>query len=562
MQSLENISLCLFFSGGFSHVQRFCPQVLEDRGANSCFIFLWPSPEETNQEELFQSIEAALVGEDRSWEKECWQLSQVPRGAVLQPLYTIAVDRQTGPRSRAAPMELKVQVLFGRVVGATLNTHPQPLWVAWNGVIQMWDSQDLVARGQVRCKSLDRCYGRSLPPQLLVGLQEALASSWFFIRDTSERLCQAAGLDELRVDWLLGDAKWGPRIGELTYMGAGSRVTPPLAMRLARAFAAGHLLRQGQMHLEDWTRFRGESQALHHRLLEVAQKKVSDLCHVATNVFELPKVALPGEWTEEMRQNAEREAPLSLSFLHIVRSEIATQSFKRQIDIDTADWYQIARSLAMALLFQVLILPVALHLNSLGGLDAANPPAEGSHTEWYMEVDGGGKEGNRANSLQKASPGGSDTEWWTEERIRGTSLRKAAPGGSDTEGWTEVDRDGKEGNRANSLRKASPGGSDTEGWMEVEGDGKEGSRANSLRKAAPGGSDTEGWTEVDGDGKEGSHASSLRKASPGGSDTEGWTEVDGDGKEGRRANSLREASPGGSDTEGWTEVDGDGKEGN
>lgn len=27
--------------------------------------------------------------------------------------------------------ELKVQVLFGRVVGATLNTHPQPLW-AWS----------------------------------------------------------------------------------------------------------------------------------------------------------------------------------------------------------------------------------------------------------------------------------------------------------------------------------------------------------------------------------------------------------------------------------------------
>lgn len=226
------------------------PIVIKPRhGANSCFIFLWSSPEETKEEELFQSIEAALVGEDRSWEKECWQLSQVPRGAVLQPMYSIAVDRQTGPRSRAAPMELKVQVLFGRLVGATLNTHPQPLWVAWNGVIQMWDSQDLVARGQVRCKSLDRCYGRSLPPQLLVGLQEALASSWFFIRDASERLCQAAGLDELRVDWLLGDAKWGPRIGELTYMGAGSRVTPPLAMRLARAFAAGHLLRKGQMHL-------------------------------------------------------------------------------------------------------------------------------------------------------------------------------------------------------------------------------------------------------------------------------------------------------------------------
>eukprot|EP00434_Breviolum_minutum_P037243 symbB.v1.2.033017.t2/scaffold4043.1/size45695/6 len=228
------------------------PVVVKPRhGANSCFVFLWPSPGDIDKEQLLQSTKAAMSGEDRSWEKECWQLSQVPRGAVLQPMYSIAVDRQTGPRSRAAPMELKVQVLFGRVVGATLNTHPQPLWVAWNGVLQMWDSQELVARGQVRCKSLDRCYGRSLPPELLSGLQDVLTSKWIFIRDNSERLCRSAGLDELRVDWLLGDAKWGPRIGELTYMGAGSRVTPPLAMRLARAFAAAHLLRLGKMHIED-----------------------------------------------------------------------------------------------------------------------------------------------------------------------------------------------------------------------------------------------------------------------------------------------------------------------
>eukprot|EP00435_Cladocopium_sp_Y103_P033110 s359_g8.t1 len=225
---------------------------------------------------------------------------------------------------------------------------------------------------------------------------------------------------------------------------------------------------------------------------------------------------------------------------------------------------------------------------------------EGSDTEWYMEgwteVDGDGKEGNRANSL-----------------------RKAAPGGSDTEGWTEVDGDGKEGNRdekegnrANSLRKASPGGSDTEGWTEVDGDGKEGSRANSLREALPGGSDTEGRTEVDGDGKEGNRANSLRKVSPGAirkggrrwtemgrkkavqiacgklrregairrggrrKDTEWWMEmgrkeavqiacgklrreeangvVHGNGNEGNRANSLRKASAGGSATEWWTEM--------
>merc|ERR1711933_450085 len=56
---------------------------------------------------------------------------------------------------------------------------------------------------------------------------------------------RAVGLDELRVDWLLGDPRWGSRIGELTYMGAGSRVTPPLSRRLSMAYAAGHLCRLG-----------------------------------------------------------------------------------------------------------------------------------------------------------------------------------------------------------------------------------------------------------------------------------------------------------------------------
>ncbi|CAK9062025.1 unnamed protein product [Durusdinium trenchii] len=288
------------------------PLVVKPRhGANSCFVFLWPSPKEVNVEEIFQSVEAAMAGEDRSWEKECWQLSQVPKGAVLQPMYQIAVDRGSagGPRSRAAPMELKVQVLFGRVVGATLNTHPQPLWVARTGVIQLWDAEDLVQRGQVRCKSLDRCYGRKLPEQLLEQLQEALASDWLFIRDTSERLCRAAGLDELRVDWLLGDAKWGARIGELTYMGAGSRVSPPLAMRLARAFAAGHLLRRQRMRLEEDSAAEPLWPLTAERGKKVARQKVSDLCHVATSVRELPDAALPGEFSEEMRNNA-KEAGL------------------------------------------------------------------------------------------------------------------------------------------------------------------------------------------------------------------------------------------------------------
>ena len=113
----------------------------------------------------------------------------------------------------------------------------------------MWKFQDLIVRGQVRCKTLDRCYGRHPPKELLSRLQDVLRSSWPFIRDSSERICRTAGLDELRVDWLLGDTTWGARVGELTYMGAGSRITPPLSMRLARTWAAAHLLRLKRLRL-------------------------------------------------------------------------------------------------------------------------------------------------------------------------------------------------------------------------------------------------------------------------------------------------------------------------
>eukprot|EP00435_Cladocopium_sp_Y103_P024304 s3785_g5.t5 len=108
---------------------------------------------------------------------------------------------------------------------------------------------------------------------------------------------------------------------------------------------------------------------------------------------------------------------------------------------------------------------------------------EGSDTEWqrYGRVDGDGKEGSRANSLRKASVGGSDTEWWTEMgtketvqiacgKLRGEEALRS--GGRRWEGrkpkrYGVVDGDGNEGKRANSLRKASPGGSETEWWTEM-----------------------------------------------------------------------------------------------
>merc|ERR1719316_1085260 len=97
-----------------------------------------------------------------------------------------------------------------------------------------------------RSRKVTSSYGRHLPDGCLQRLQAVLRCDWQRIRRVSEQLVKNAGLDELRVDWLLGDEKWGSRVGELTYQGAGSRVTPPqLSEAVAAAWAMGHLRRHG-----------------------------------------------------------------------------------------------------------------------------------------------------------------------------------------------------------------------------------------------------------------------------------------------------------------------------
>mmetsp|Transcript_27708 Transcript_27708/g.50853 ORF Transcript_27708/g.50853 Transcript_27708/m.50853 type:complete len:489 (-) Transcript_27708:74-1540(-) len=240
-------------AAALDRVQQREPVVIKPRhGANSRHVFLWSDPATVTEEEVSASVQAALTGTDASWERECWQLSQVPKGAVLQPMYAMAVPKGPSPKRGAiAPIELKVQVLFSKVVGATLNTHPQLLWVMRSGSIQLWQEDDLrTAQKMERNRKLDQRYGRELPAGMLERLQEILGSHWGFICESSEKLACAAGLDEIRVDWLVGDECWGPRIGELTYMGAGARLLRVLSVRLARAYAAGHLCRKGQLILK------------------------------------------------------------------------------------------------------------------------------------------------------------------------------------------------------------------------------------------------------------------------------------------------------------------------
>jgi hypothetical protein len=68
---------------------------------------------------------------------ENWTVTQVPRGVVVLPMYKLgAADR---------PLELKLQTVFGTVVGGTLHTHPWAVWVMADGALHAWKSTSCTA---------------------------------------------------------------------------------------------------------------------------------------------------------------------------------------------------------------------------------------------------------------------------------------------------------------------------------------------------------------------------------------------------------------------------------
>ena len=236
-------------------------------GANGHAIALFPTPGETGLDALLSACEAALEV-DNTRLGENWQLAQVPRGVVVQPLYC-GFGRSASVSSEAAlarpswqgqaPLELKVQTMFGVVIGATLHTHPWQFWVlggcdkhegGGGGALHAWrevelepvhkDGKPNTSKRLRPPRKWRKLHGAELPPAAVSRLCAVLRRDWRSIAALSSRLATRAGLDELRVDWLVGDERWGPRIGELTYIGGAERLVPNLSKPFGRAFLAAH----------------------------------------------------------------------------------------------------------------------------------------------------------------------------------------------------------------------------------------------------------------------------------------------------------------------------------
>ena len=98
------------------------PVVIKPRhGANSHAIALFTSPSDAGAEQLLAACRAAAAV-DSARLGEPFQLTRVPPGAIIVPMYAGAPGQEAGNGrwAGAAPLELKVQTLFGVVVGATI----------------------------------------------------------------------------------------------------------------------------------------------------------------------------------------------------------------------------------------------------------------------------------------------------------------------------------------------------------------------------------------------------------------------------------------------------------
>jgi hypothetical protein len=94
---------------------------------------------------LADAHDIARQGADPS---EPWQITAAPLGVILQPLYCSGCILSDGDvPGKSAPLELKLHVFFGIVLGGTLHTHPWNYWIDHCGRVHVLER----AARKVRC---------------------------------------------------------------------------------------------------------------------------------------------------------------------------------------------------------------------------------------------------------------------------------------------------------------------------------------------------------------------------------------------------------------------------
>mmetsp|Transcript_21515 Transcript_21515/g.54204 ORF Transcript_21515/g.54204 Transcript_21515/m.54204 type:complete len:471 (-) Transcript_21515:100-1512(-) len=195
---------------------------------------------------------------EQSWlQRENWQLSQVPDGVVLQPLYSTSVIENYCSRTKG-PLELKVHVIHGVVACATLKQYsPQVLYLEGrqgkiklfqgNGTGGSFDGGENENWEEQLCRFAGNITMREVHAVKDFLETEIIGKVWESgIVPFAERFLAGYELDECRFDFLLGDTQFGVRLGEITHQGAAFATHEVLSRACAEKLMRGVCAESGK----------------------------------------------------------------------------------------------------------------------------------------------------------------------------------------------------------------------------------------------------------------------------------------------------------------------------
>jgi hypothetical protein len=202
-------------------------------GANSEDDQLFPfcGKSRPDATELKNAIKTVLKSKVASFEN--WQIQMVLPGVLAEVCYNAGVKLNDDLGYK--PLEMKVQTMWGKVVGATLETHPSSYWIRRDGTWYKWKSDQTNTnywRERERVPLTSAAWNKAV---------HVLKTNWIDIVRHSEQVAgEVAATDELRVDWFVGDEVLGVRLNEISYMAGSSRWPKMMQEYMMKSFLGSY----------------------------------------------------------------------------------------------------------------------------------------------------------------------------------------------------------------------------------------------------------------------------------------------------------------------------------
>jgi len=200
--------------------------------------------------ESFKStVNQFIAGTATSWED--WAVYQVRHGIIVEELFP-----KFEPFRK--PIEIKVQTAWGKVVFATLESHPWDIIIDCNGRLHIIDRDRIFMQEQRELIPNKRSewYKKYTDGTIETFsethkelLERCLTENWDMIKTKSEEIAAFSGTEEMRCDWFLApsgsEVEKKCILNEIAYIGGFGRLSKPMQHKYVKCIVDGFRRHEG-----------------------------------------------------------------------------------------------------------------------------------------------------------------------------------------------------------------------------------------------------------------------------------------------------------------------------